>query len=67
MTYFLVLQKRPDEVDKRAADMYSFAVIFWEIATGKIPYAGLSPMMAGFKVMFAIIIIGMYDWIKCLF
>ncbi|XP_019853553.1 PREDICTED: integrin-linked protein kinase-like [Amphimedon queenslandica] len=45
-----LLQKRPDEVDKRAADMYSFAVILWEIATGKIPYAGLSPMMAGFKI-----------------
>lgn len=53
---FLVLQKRPDEVDKRAADMYSFAVILWEIATGKIPYAGLSPMMAGFKVMIVIIV-----------
>ena len=44
------LQKRPDEIDKRAADMYGFALILWEIATGKLPYAGLSPMMAGLKV-----------------
>ena len=50
MIFLLVLQKRPDEIDKRAADMYSFALILWEIATGKIPYIGLSPMMAGLKV-----------------
>ena len=48
--YHAVLQRRPDEIDKRASDMYSFAVILWEITTGKKPYAGLSPMMAGFKV-----------------
>lgn len=48
--YHAVLQRRSDEIDKRASDMYSFAVILWEITTGKKPYAGLSPMMAGFKV-----------------
>ena len=30
--------------------MYSFAVILWELATGKVPFAGLSPMHVGIKV-----------------
>lgn len=30
--------------------MYSFAVILWEIATGKVPFTGLSPMHVGVKV-----------------
>ena len=46
----LALQHRPEDVDKRAADMYSFAVILWEIATNKVPFAGLSPMNIGIKV-----------------
>ena len=44
------LQHRPEDIDKRAADMYSFAVILWEIATNKIPFSGLSPMNIGIKV-----------------
>lgn len=44
------LQHRPEDIDQRAADMYSFAVILWEIATNKIPFAGLSPMHVGIKV-----------------
>ena len=31
---FLALQHCPEDVDKRAADMYSFAVIPWEIVFG---------------------------------
>ena len=46
----LDLQHRPSDVDKRAADMYSFAVILWEIATRKVPFAGLSLMNVGIKV-----------------
>lgn len=45
-----VLQHRPEDIDKRAADMYSFAIILWELATGKVPFAGLSPMHVGIKV-----------------
>jgi len=37
-------------VDRKACDMYSFAIILWEVATGKIPFQGLSPMQVGIKV-----------------
>ena len=49
-TAFTDLGLRPEDVDRRSCDMYSFAVILWEIATGKIPFQGLSPMQVGIKV-----------------
>jgi hypothetical protein len=32
--------------------MYSFALILLEIATNKLPFANMSPMAAGLKVMY---------------
>lgn len=44
------LQRRPEDVDKRAADMYSFAIIVWEIGTNKVPFAGMSSLHAGLMI-----------------
>ena len=30
--------------------MYSFAMMLWEIASGKVPFGGISPMRAGIMV-----------------
>ena len=46
----IALQRRSEDIDKRAANMYSFAVVLWEISTGKVPFAGMSAMHAGLKV-----------------
>lgn len=34
----------------KAADMWSFAVLLWEMATRQVPFADLSPMEIGMKV-----------------
>ena len=44
------LQFRESEIDKRAADMYSFAVVMWEVGTGEVPYGGLPVMKVGLKI-----------------
>lgn len=44
------LQKRQSEINFKAADMWSFAIILWELATRNVPFADLSPMEAGMKV-----------------
>ena len=46
------LQRRPDDIDRKAAHMYSFAMILWEIASGKVPFEGISPMRAGIMVCY---------------
>ena len=42
-----VLRKRPEEVNKKSADMWSFAVILWELFTKEAPFANFSPMQCG--------------------
>nr|CAG4651746.1 EOG090X04G6 [Triops cancriformis] len=44
------LQKKPSDINIKAADMWSFAVLLWEMATREVPFADLSPMEAGLKV-----------------
>uniref|UniRef100_A0A8D3D8F3 Scaffold protein ILK n=1 Tax=Scophthalmus maximus TaxID=52904 RepID=A0A8D3D8F3_SCOMX len=44
------LQKRPEDINRRSADMWSFAVLLWELVTREVPFADLSQMEIGMKV-----------------
>ena len=44
------LQKKPEDINLRAADMWSFAILLTELETREVPFADLSPMEIGMKV-----------------
>ena len=44
------MAKQPSEINIRAADMWSYAVLLWELATREIPFGDLTPMETGMKV-----------------
>lgn len=44
------LQKKQDDINVKAADMWSYAILLWELATREVPFADLSPMETGMKV-----------------
>lgn len=44
------LSKRPADINLEASDMWSFAVLLWELATREVPFADLSPMECGMKI-----------------
>lgn len=44
------LQKKDSEINIQAADMWSFAVILWELSTKHVPFEGLSAIEIGMKV-----------------
>ncbi|XP_053561670.1 integrin-linked protein kinase [Bombina bombina] len=44
------LQKRPEDINRRSADMWSFAILLWELVTREVPFADLSNMEIGMKV-----------------
>lgn len=44
------LQKKQDDINVKAADMWSYAILLWELATREVPFADLSPMECGMKV-----------------
>jgi len=44
------LQKSPKTINVKAADMWSFAVLLWELSAREVPFAHLSPMEAGMKI-----------------
>ena len=46
-----LLCKKPDEINKKSADMWSMAVILWELYTRDIPFAEYSPMQCGILVI----------------
>lgn len=47
---FPALQKKPEDINRRSADMWSFAVLLWELVTREVPFADLSHMEIGMKV-----------------
>uniref|UniRef100_A0AAY4AB02 Scaffold protein ILK n=1 Tax=Denticeps clupeoides TaxID=299321 RepID=A0AAY4AB02_9TELE len=44
------LQKKSEDLNRRSADMWSFAVLLWELVTREVPFADLSNMEIGMKV-----------------
>lgn len=44
------LQNAPADLNIRAADMWSFGILLWELNTREVPFADLSPMEIGMKV-----------------
>ncbi|MFH4980135.1 hypothetical protein AB6A40_006844 [Gnathostoma spinigerum] len=44
------LQRAPDQTNIRAADMWSFGIVLWELNTREVPFSDLSPMEIGMKV-----------------
>ena len=46
----VVLIHRYEDTNRKAADMYSFAMILWELATVQVPFAEVPAMAVGLKV-----------------
>ncbi|RZC34093.1 integrin-linked protein kinase, partial [Asbolus verrucosus] len=44
------LQKKITDRNWEASDMWSFAILLWELATREVPFADLNPMEAGMKI-----------------
>lgn len=51
MYLFLALQKKRIDTNSEACDMWSFAILLWELATREVPFSHLSPMEIGMKVL----------------
>jgi integrin-linked kinase len=49
------LQRAPEKLNIRAADMWSFGILLFELNTREVPFADLSPMETGMKVVLTII------------
>lgn len=44
------LQRNESEINIRSANMWSFAILLWELATRQVPFEGLSAIEIGMKV-----------------
>uniref|UniRef100_T1J3B5 Protein kinase domain-containing protein n=1 Tax=Strigamia maritima TaxID=126957 RepID=T1J3B5_STRMM len=44
------LMKSQDEINVKASDMWSYAILLWELATREVPFSDLSSMEVGMKI-----------------
>jgi len=44
------LKKSPADINSRAADMWSYAIMLWEMSMREVPFGDLSPMEAGMRI-----------------
>ncbi|CAD5120373.1 DgyrCDS8945 [Dimorphilus gyrociliatus] len=44
------LTKKSVDINIRAAHMWSFAIVLWELATRQVPFANITPMEVGVKI-----------------
>lgn len=44
------LQKKQEDINVKAADMWSYSILLWELATREVPFSDLSPMETGMKI-----------------
>ncbi|XP_054720453.1 integrin-linked protein kinase-like [Uloborus diversus] len=44
------LQKKQEDINVKAADMWSYAILLWELATREVPFSDQSPMEIGMKI-----------------
>uniref|UniRef100_A0AC35TYZ2 Protein kinase domain-containing protein n=1 Tax=Rhabditophanes sp. KR3021 TaxID=114890 RepID=A0AC35TYZ2_9BILA len=44
------LQRAPQDLNLRAAGMWSFGILLWELVSREVPFSELSPMEAGMKI-----------------
>ncbi|VDM69931.1 unnamed protein product, partial [Strongylus vulgaris] len=44
------LQRDPEDLNIRAADMWSFGIMLWELNTREVPFSDLQPMECGMKI-----------------
>lgn len=56
------LQKKPEDTNRRSADMWSFAVLLWELVTREVPFADLSNMEIGMKVRKQLYALMLKEW-----
>lgn len=44
------LQKKQEDINVKAADMWSYGILLWELATREVPFSDLSPMETAMKI-----------------
>ena len=59
----VALQRRGDDMNVKSADMWSYAIVLWELSTREVPFADMSPMEIGMKVCIRERL--MYMYIQC--